>query len=286
MKSRVVFFLLFGGLILSACKEQKGAVDEIFLKFQPTKGQQFITEMQINQSMEADINGAFSLIDQSLEFKLLSDILQDSSGIFTIENQYLRLKMSQSQSDEENEDIQSIDTDDPASENSSELENYYYLLKSSPYLTKVNQRGNEIYSNLEEINNKIGGKKFTSPFQKMFQYGVFYPDYSLKEKEVWYNEVSIRDSQVVISGNTRYQLETWDEEFVYINIYSRLKGRHVGFVSGGQIDIEKSGTMTVFKKSGWIKEANIEQKISWIDNNTNENKLLGDIQIKSYPSNQ
>lgn len=271
-------------LIFSACKEREAPIDEIILRFQPEKGQKFITEMQINQSMEADVNGAFTLIDQTLEFKLLSKILQDSSGFFKIENQYLRLVMSQSQSDEENEDIQSIDTDDEQWGSSTELEKYYYLLKSSFYETVINSSGKEISSNLDEVNKKIGGQKFSSPFQKMFQYGVFFPDYALKEKDVWYNEVSIRDSQVVITGNTRYKIETWDEELVYINISSRLKGRYVGFNNGGQMDVEKTGNIVIYRKTGWTKDAKIEQKISWIDDQTNENKLIGDIQIQSYPS--
>lgn len=271
-------------LIFSACKEREAPIDEIILRFQPEKGQKFITEMQINQSMEADVNGAFTLIDQTLEFKLLSKILQDSSGFFKIENQYLRLVMSQSQSDEENEDIQSIDTDDEQWGSSTELEKYYYLLKSSFYETVINSSGKEISSNLDEVNKKIGGQKFSSPFQKMFQYGVFFPDYALKEKDVWYNEVSIRDSQVVITGNTRYKIETWDDELVYINISSRLKGRYVGFNNGGQMDVEKTGNIVIYRKTGWTKDAKIEQKISWIDDQTNENKLIGDIQIQSYPS--
>jgi hypothetical protein len=284
MSNKFIYVSLLFFLILSSCKEKSTSVDEIILKFQPSKGQKYITEMQISQSMEADINGAFSLIDQNLEFKIQSDILKDSSGFFKIENQYLKLKMSQSQSNEENEDVQSIDTDDPKEGSSSELENYYYQLKSSKYQTMLDSRGQEISSNLDEVNKKIGGQKFSSPFQKMFQYGVFFPDYPLKEKEVWYNEVSIRDSQIVITGNTRYQLETWDDELVYINVLSRLKGRYVGFNNGGQMDIEKTGTIIIYRNTGWTKDAKIEQKISWLDATTNENKLLGNIQIQSYPS--
>ncbi len=284
MSRKFIYLSLLFFLILSSCKEKSTSVDEIILKFQPSKGQKYITEMQISQSMEADINGAFSLIDQNLEFKIQSDILKDSSGFFKIENQYLKLKMSQSQSNEENEDVQSIDTDDPKEGSSSELENYYYLLKSSKYQTMLDSRGQEISSNLDEVNKKIGGQKFSSPFQKMFQYGVFFPDYPLKEKEVWYNEVSIRDSQIVITGNTRFQLETWDDELVYINILSRLKGRYVGFNNGGQMDIEMTGTIIIYRNTGWTKDAKIEQKISWLDATTNENKLLGNIQIQSYPS--
>ena len=284
MSKKFIYVSLLFFLILSSCKEKSTSVDEIILKFQPSKGQKYITEMQISQSMEADINGAFSLIDQNLEFKIQSDILKDSSGFFKIENQYLKLKMSQSQSNEENEEVQSIDTDDPKEGSSSELENYYYRLKSSKYQTMLDSRGQEISSNLDEVNKKIGGQKFSSPFQKMFQYGVFFPDYALKEKEVWYNEISIRDSQIVITGNTRYQLETWDDELVYINILSRLKGRYVGFNNGGQMDIEKTGTIIIYRNTGWTKDAKIEQKISWLDATTNENKLLGNIQIQSYPS--
>ena len=284
MSNKFIYVSLLFFLILSSCKEKSTSVDEIILKFQPSKGQKYITEMQISQSMEVDINGAFSLIDQNLEFKIQSDILKDSSGFFKIENQYLKLKMSQSQSNEENEDVQSIDTDDPKEGSSSELENYYYLLKFSKYQTMLDSRGQEISSNLDEVNKKIGGQKFSSPFQKMFQYGVFFPDYALKEKEVWYNEISIRDSQIVITGNTRYQLETWDDELVSINILSRLKGRYVGFNNGGQMDIEKTGTIIIYRNTGWTKDAKIEQKISWLDATTNENKLLGNIQIQSYPS--
>lgn len=233
--------------------------------------------------MEADINGVFSLIDQNIEFRLLSEIVKDSSGLYKITNQYQKLHFSQSQTDDEQEDLMVIDTDEMQSDgHGTELEKYYYQLIQSTFLTYMDKNGQEVLSELDEMNKRIGGEKFTSPFQKMFQYGVFFPDYLLGKKDVWHKEISLKNDQIVVTGNTRYQLETWDKELVYIQMRSQLKGRHVGFDVGGQIDVEKSGVIVLYRATGWIKEATIDQSIKWLDINTNENRLLGQIKIKSY----
>lgn len=267
----------------SACKEEKKSKDEILLKLQLKEGQSYVTEMNITQSMEADVNGVFSLIDQEIDFQLLYGVLKDSAGLYKINNQYQRILLHQSQSDDEKEDLMVINTGEELLGDGSELEKYYYRLVKQSFLTYMDKNGQEVSSELDEMNKRIGGAKFTSPFQKMFQYGVFFPDYQLEEKDVWHKEVSVKDSQIVVTGNTRYQLETWDDDLVYIQMRSNLKGRHIGFDVGGQIDVEKSGVFILYRKNGWIKEATIDQSVKWLDANANENRLLGQVKIKSYP---
>lgn len=231
--------------------------------------------------MEADVNGVFSLIDQEISFELLAEVEKDSSGIYFISNTYQKLQLHQSQSDEENQEITSIDTDEDNSNFQNALEKYYYQLKNKNFHTQMNTKGQEIYSDLNVLTQSLGGQQFTSPFQKMFEYGVTFPDYSLKAKDVWYNEISVNDSVIVISGNVRYQLETWDNESIYIRMKAHLKGRYVGFNLGSQIFVDKEGTIELYKNTGWLKKASVEQIVSWIDDNTNENKLIGDIEITS-----
>lgn len=267
----------------SSCKEEKKNQDEILLKLQLKEGQSYVTEMNITQSMEADVNGVFSLIDQEIDFQLLSGVLKDSGGLYKVNNQYQRIQLSQSQSDDEKEDLMLINTAEELLGEGSDLEKYYYKLVKQSFLTYMDKNGQEVSSELDEMNKRIGGAKFTSPFQKMFQYGVFFPDYQLEEKDVWHKEISMKDSQIVVTGNTRYQLETWDDDLVYIQMRSNLKGRHIGFDVGGQIDVEKSGVFILYRKNGWIKEATIDQSVKWLDANANENRLLGQIKIKSYP---
>lgn len=280
---RIVFCIVAAVVFLGSCKEKRASQDEILLELKLREGQKYITEMEISQSMEADVNGIFSLIDQNIEFRLISEIVKDSSGLYKISNQYKKLYFSQSQTDDEKEDLMVIDTDEMQSETQkTELERYYYELIHHAFLTYMDKNGQEVMSELDEINKKIGGEKFTSPFQKMFQYGVFFPDYVLEKKDVWHKEVSLKNEQIIVTGNTRYQLETWDKELVYIQMRSQLKGRHVGFDVGGQIDVEKSGVIVLYRSTGWVKEATIDQSIKWLDINTNENRLLGQIKIKSY----
>lgn len=282
---RLLFCVVAGAVFFFwSCKEKRTSPDEILLELKLKEGQKYITEMEISQSMEADVNGVFSLIDQSIEFKLSSEVVKDSSELYKISNQYRRLYFSQSQSDDEKEDLMTIDTDGMQSETlETELEKYYYELIQNAFLTYMDKNGLEVSSELDEMNKRIGGDKFTSPFQKMFQYGVFFPDYILERKDVWHKEVSLKNDQIVVTGNTRYQLETWDKELVYIQMRSQLKGRHIGFDVNGQIDVEKSGIIILYRATGWIKEATIDQSIKWLDINTNENRLLGQIKIKSYP---
>ncbi len=283
MRSLVYVFVSAIVFSFSACKEEKKNQNEILLKLQLKEGQSYVTEMSITQSMEADVNGVFSLIDQEIDFQLLSDVLKDSSGLYKVNNQYQRIQLNQSQSDDEKEDLMLINTGEELLGEGTELEKYYYQLVKQSFLTYMDKNGQEVSSGLDEMNKRIGGAKFTSPFQKMFQYGVFFPDYQLEEKDVWHKEISIKDSQIVVTGNTRYQLETWDDELVYIQMTSNLKGRHIGFDVGGQIDVEKSGVFILYRKNGWIKEATIDQSVKWLDVNANENRLLGQIKIKSYP---
>lgn len=280
MRYTLLFLITFFSLV--ACKEEVKKTDEILLQLNLKEGDQFASKMTIEQSMEADVNGLFSLIDQTLEFNWTSEVIKDSSKYYTIQHQYQKVYLSQNQSDDEKEEAMVIDTDELKTMlPTSELEKYYDQLTKFSFLTVMNQEGQEISSTLDSLNKKIGGEQFTSPFQSMFQYGVYFPDYVLKEKDVWYKEISIKNAQIVVTGNIRYQLETWDDEVVYIQMRSQLKGRHVGFDVGGQIDVEKNGLITVYRQSGWIKEANLEQIVKWLDINSNENRLLGQIHIVS-----
>lgn len=275
------FFCWMLILTCTSCREVKKPNDQIFLKLQLLQGQKFQTAINMTQSMEADVNGVFSLIDQEISFELLAEVEKDSSGIYFISNTYQKLQLHQSQSDEENQEITSIDTDEDNSNFQNALEKYYYQLKNKNFHTQMNTKGQEIYSDLNVLTQSLGGQQFTSPFQKMFEYGVTFPDYSLKAKDVWYNEISVNDSVIVISGNVRYQLETWDNESIYIRMKAHLKGRYVGFNLGSQIFVDKEGTIELYKNTGWLKKASVEQIVSWIDDNTNENKLIGDIEITS-----
>lgn len=279
---RFVVLSVFSFFVLLSCKEERKKTNEILLQLDLKVGQKFSTQMTIEQSMEADVNGVFSLIDQSLEFNWQSEIVKDSSKNYWIQQQYQKIYLSQNQSDDEKEEAMVINTDELKSiGTTTDLEKYYLQLTQHAYLTQMNERGQEISSTLDSLNHKIGGEQFTSPFQSMFQYGVFFPDYLLKEKDVWFKEISIKNEKIVVTGNIRYQLETWDDDVVYIQMRSQLKGRHVGFDLGGQIDVEKTGLITIYRNSGWIKEANIEQSVKWLDINANENRLLGQINILS-----
>lgn len=257
--------------------------DEIYLRLNISEGQKYSSQMTIEQSMEADVNGIFTLIDQILEFHWDTEMLKDSADLFVLQHQYQKIYLSQSESNDSTEQTMVIDTDELDVEESyhTELEKYYFQLTQHFYQTFLDKSGQEIYSDLDSLNKKIGGEQFTSPFQSMFQYGVFFPDYVLKEKDVWYKEISIKNEKIVVSGNIRYQLQTWDDDVVYIQMKSHLKGRHVGFEIGGQIDVEKSGLFTLDIKTGWIQKADIEQSVKWLDINSNENRLIGEIHITS-----
>lgn len=268
-----------------SCKEKEVKTDEIILQLDVQKGQKWLSKMSVSQSMEADVNGVFSLIDQNIDFEWMTDMVRDSADIFIFNNQYQKIILTQSQSDDEKEDLMVIDTDELSRTQTfnSELEKYYYQLTKFAYQSQMNRRGEEIKSDLDNLNKMIGGHQFTSPFQSMFQYGVFFPDYALKEKDVWYKEVYFNNEQILISGNVRYQLQTWDDEVAYIQIRSLLKGRHTGFDVEGQIDVEKTGIITIDRSSGWMMAADLEQSVKWLDINSNENRLLGQIKISSTP---
>ncbi|MCO5234067.1 MAG: hypothetical protein LC105_05650 [Chitinophagales bacterium] len=267
-------------LIFASCKERKEHSDEIELKLKLDSNQEFITQMEINQSMESEDNGVISLIDQLFEFRLSSKVLKDSSDLYLISNTYQQLKIHQTQSEEDNEEVVFIDTDENYPPET-ELEKYYYQLKGKSYLTTINYLGDEISSSLLELNKSIGAEKFNSPFQKIFQYGVYMPEFPLKEKDVWFKEISFKDSLVSVSGNIQYQLDTWDDQAIYLSIHSLLKGRYNQFIQGEQIKLEQEGSIVLYRKSCWMKEANIHQKIFWIDENSKESNMIGDVKISS-----
>lgn len=277
---RFLYFLLSSSLLFVACKEKTVKNDEIELKLNLDSNQVFITQMEINQSMETEVNGLMSLIDQVFEFSLSSQVIKDSSDLYVISNTYQKLKVHQTQSEEENEDIVFIDTDENFPPETS-LEKYYYQLKGKSYTTVLSIRGDEISSGLLELNRSLGAEQFNSPFQKIFQYGVYMPDYPLSEKDIWYKEIAFKDSAVNIFGNIKYQIETWDDDAIYLSTHSSIKGRYNQFDQGGQINVEQDGKIVLYRKSCWMKEAIIQQKINWLDDNARENNMIGEIKISS-----
>ncbi|MCO5230981.1 MAG: hypothetical protein M9958_07470 [Chitinophagales bacterium] len=267
-------------VLFVACKEKTVKNDEIELKLNLDSNQVFITQMEINQSMETEVNGLMSLIDQVFEFSLSSQVIKGSSDLYVISNTYQKLKVHQTQSEEENEDIVFIDTDENFPPETS-LEKYYYQLKGKSYTTVLSIRGDEISSGLLELNRSLGAEQFNSPFQKIFQYGVYMPDYPLSEKDIWYKEIAFKDSAVNIFGNIKYQIETWDDDAIYLSTHSSIKGRYNQFDQGGQINVEQDGKIVLYRKSCWMKEAIIQQKINWLDDNARENNMIGEIKISS-----
>jgi|GEM_PF-5753818 len=278
---RLCCWILLAGLC--ACKVREEKNDELYLELRLKEGETYAMTMEMEQSMEADVNSELLLIDQYFNFDILTTIIKDSAGQYVTDNRYQRIVMNQSMAGEHDTTNFSIDTDDLeyAESPSNNLLKYYGNLVTLSYQTRLEKNGTELYNNIEIINEEAGGKEFTSPFQKMFSYGVVFPGYVLKENDSWVREVSVRDTGIIVQGSIRYQLETWDDEVVIIQLKSRLKGRQAGVIGGGQVELEQSGTMQLYRKSGWLKQADLEQSIRWVDNPAQENRLFGTVSIRS-----
>lgn len=275
----LIFILTF---LLNSCKEKVEIdEDEILLKVKLEEGAAYLSEIIYSQSMVMDDEGLYTIIEQDAKFWINSYVINESLGNFTISNQYDRIRLDQTISNEEKESLTQIDTKETLPINETELEKYFRRLIQEKYLIVLNQNSEEIESEFNEKIKAIGGGKFTSSFQKALEFHPYFPDYLLAEKDTWHKEISIIDKGVSITGHTKYQLERWDSSYAYISIKSQLNGRSNTLNKDELFEVEKTGQLIIDRATGLISKAVIDQRIQWLDGSIEKKKLLASIKINT-----
>ena len=258
--------------------------------------QVFDSQMIVEQNMQDESDSGLSLIDQSFRIQSTSKVIKDSNATYTLENQYVRIKITQVQSTESNgedtgdisdltdlnETKQSeilIDTKTNIRKYHSDFEKYNYQLIGKPYYTTIIKNGFQKSSTLNDLVHHLHGDAYVSPFQDMYELNLFFPDYYLKKGDVWHKEISIESQGKSIQGNIRFQLESWNDSSIYILMKSTLTGRLEDFSVGNQVSVEKKGTIVLDRKTCWVIKAHIEQKTTWPSELSGDKDLIGTVQI-------
>lgn len=263
-----------------SCRVEEEVKEEgLFLSLNLSTNDSFQTTVDLIQSLETVTEYGVQIVEQNIITELHSIVIKDSSGHYSIDNQYNRIRFYQNVSNEEKEDIINIDTREPKGNTDDELERLYYNLTEHSFESVVNSNGEEISNGYYNLLKTIQGGKFSSPFQKLLNYSIFFPDYELFEGETWNKEVYLKEDELSITGDTKYTLENWDSTFAYIKVKSHLNGRYLFFSEAMQVEVEKSGSLIVERTSGLIQEGVIEQKIKWHDHDINENRFIGTVKF-------
>jgi hypothetical protein len=280
---KILLFLVVP--VISSCKEKAVKEDHIFLELNLAEGEQYSLTMEMEQDLQADAGAEQVFVEQYFRFDIESTIeTSDEARIYQLSNKYRRIVMQQRIEYEETEVINYLDTDDPSTAEISDkkLLTYYLNLLEWPYQSRMDRQGNILSSDINEINEKAGGKEFSSPYQSLFTYGIIYPGYALDLLDKWDKEINFRDSSVSVTGLMNYQLEAFDDERALISISGRIKAVQKGMQAAGKMELEQEGKIWIWIKSGWIKEADIQQKIKYIDAaNPSEPRIIeGNVKIR------
>ncbi|MCO5248318.1 MAG: DUF6263 family protein [Chitinophagales bacterium] len=280
---RRLLFVLFSLLLFASCKGRDKTDKGLFLELNLHSGQKFETQISINQGMESSDDESMYVTEQNLEFHLLSEIVQDSSNVYSIKNQYKRFQLFQSVLKDENEDIVSIDTKNFQSigDCQNDFERFYYQMTKDSFISKVRKNYDEIENGLDVLIKNAKGDKFTSPYQLLFSYFIYYPDYYVDDKEEWLKEINITQNKVHITGNIKYQLQTWNDENVYIKMSANLNAKENTLDFSKKTDVQQMGLITVSRKTFWLKEMDIEQNVTWYNEDGDSYQLSGNVKIKS-----
>lgn len=255
-------------LMFSSCKEETVKEDHIFLELNLSEGESYSLTMEMEQDLQASAGAEQAFVEQYFRFDIESEIeASEEARIYQLRNKYQRIVMQQRIEYEEAEVINYLDTEDPSTAEISDkkLLQYYLNLLEWPYQSRMDRQGNILFSDINEINEKAGGKEFSSPYQSLFTYGIIYPGYALDILDKWDKEINFRDSSISVTGLMNYQLEAFDEERALISISGRIKAVQKGMQASGKMELEQEGKIWVWIKSGWIKDADIQQKIKYID---------------------
>jgi hypothetical protein len=278
--------LLFLALpIINSCKEKAVKEDQIFLELNLSAGEKYFLTMEMEQDLQAGSGIEQAFVEQYFRFDIESTIeTSDEAHIYLLSNKYRRIVMQQRIEYEDAETINYVDTDDPSAAEISDkkLFQYYLNLLEWPYQSRMDRQGNILFSDINEVNEKAGGKEFSSPYQSLFTYGIIYPGYALDILDKWDKEINFRDSSVSVTGLMNYQLEAFDEKRALISVSGRIKAVQKGMQAAGKMELEQDGKIWVWIKSGWIKEAEIQQKIKYIDAaNPSEPRIIeGSVKIR------
>lgn len=266
MKHKLLSILLIAGLLVS-CRNESEQEDVCFPELNMGAGDRFSMKMEIEQDLESESNGAPVFIEQYFTFDILSEVdsISADAKTFVLSNRYQRISMHQQITGETDTTVYFLDTDDPeyAEVPSANLLNYYNQLLQLPYTSVLDRQGNLLRTNLHEVNVAAGGKEYSSPYQHLFSYGVVFPGYQLKLHDIWEKEISYHDSTILIDGLLTYKLESFDKERALVSMSGRFKSAGKGMSSATKMTLEQSGNIWLYLNSGWISEANIQQKIQY-----------------------
>jgi len=265
-KLRILFLFILP--LISSCKEIVEKEGNIFLELQLAEGERYLLTMEMEQDLEIGSGAEQSFVEQYFRFDIESSIeTSEEERVYQLSNNYRRIVMQQRIEYEEHEIINYLDTDDPSTAEISDkrLLKYYLNLLEWPYQSTMDRQGNILSSDINEVNEKAGGKEFSSPYQNLFTYGIIYPGYALDILDKWDKDINFRDSSISVTGLMNYQLEAFDDERALISVSGRIKAVQKGLQAAGKMELEQEGKIWVWIKSGWIKEADIKQKIKYID---------------------
>jgi hypothetical protein len=265
MKSTGYILLLFA--LLLSCRDRERNSDKIFLELNLAEGERYSLQMEMEQDLDAGNDQGQAFVEQYFRFEIESFVQSaEDARSFQLSNFYRQIVMQQRIETEEDEVVIYIDTDDPENVDAGyeKLLAYYLKLLKIPYHSAMDRQGNILYSDLNEVNEQAGGKEYSSPYQQLFTYGIIYPGYEIDVLDKWEKEISIRDSLLSVTGMMSYQLEAYDEERALISLSGRIKATQKGMNVSGKMELEQLGKVWVWRHSGWIKEAEINQKIRYV----------------------
>lgn len=230
--------------------------------------------------MEMESAGLFTLVDQEIELQLASQVIAKSDDVFTLKNQYRRVKLLQTYSNEEEKEVLEIDTHKELVQSLSPIEKYYYRLIEHDFETQINSKGEEFYSGLKALNEKIQGDEFGSIFQTLFKFSPSYPNYFIEVGDTWHTEVAIQEHEVSITGNEKYLLKDWNDSIAYVGYESHLESRNITFVQNDRYQVNKTGSFIVDRKTGMVLKAEVEQELMIEDSAMEVKKLIGNLKVK------
>jgi hypothetical protein len=267
----VMMHKLLGVLIISmllfSCRKDSDKEEVCFPELNMAKGDRFSMKMEIEQDLESESNGAPIFIEQYFTFDILSEVDSVSADAqsYVLSNMYQRISMHQQITSETDTTVYFLDTDDPsyAEVPSARLLDYYKKLLQLPYTSLLDRQGNLQSTNLHDVNVTAGGQEYSSPYQHLFTYGVVFPGYKLKLHDIWEKEINYHDSTILIDGLLTYRLESFDKERALVSMSGKFRSAGKGMSSATKMTLEQSGEIWIYLNSGWISEANIEQKIQY-----------------------
>jgi len=256
MKTKLNLLLVLSVLLISGSFNGVVAQKSIELKYNLKAGDQFATVSQIEQTIQFEAMGQKVTLDQDMAFYMTNDVDSVKDGLITQRTTFNRIVMDQQIFGMEIK----YDSDDSTTFNSpmgTEFADQMNKLINASVTSVMDDRGQVKDMDLSALGT---AGEMPSSVTTGNNYAV-YPDHKVKVGESWESELETQET-TKMAVKMVYTLKKATRKEALLDMKGDLSANLDNPDASGNLAGTITGTMTVDRKTGMVKESSIQMDMT------------------------